>query len=365
MATNITVWTTQTGGAFQDAATTQRWLNVTRRNFVLYGLAQNLPKISPLAGLLLKNSDTQPFQPDFIIQPVYGGLTGTDLTSAQPQWVDATAGTVEIRDFKADVMYAKYTPSILGNAIRFGMFEQAVMQSPLNIIDLLAIKATEVFIQLLSVYANTILGTRGTDDKKFYGLLDLVDNGTAQPTYAQIDRATYPWWNSPIYDYSAIADANLPVYMNIKRVISKYAKEHGHIYGMPHVAVTDFSTFQKVLEGFINFERYIVGEVSNIAEERGYRIKGIDIDGIALFPDPYLTTYTEGTNTYGRIFFLNLDHIRFTTANPFEFYMTDWNFELINGRLSYVSAILLAGQFWTDKPRAHFRIDRVPTLTVI
>ncbi|MEM4625792.1 MAG: hypothetical protein QXJ28_03455, partial [Candidatus Pacearchaeota archaeon] len=304
MPTPITVWQTTTGGTFQDATTTARWLNALRRNIVLYAFAQNLPKISAFANILLRRSDSQPFQPDFIIQPVYGGLTGTNLTNAQPEWVDATAGTLNLADYVADYMYAKFTPSVLGKAIRLNFFELAVMQSPNVIIDQLAIKTTEAHLQMMVAFMNSIMGTRGTNDNKFYGILDIIDDGTNQPNYGQIDRATYTWWNSPIYlGTNYIADGP-PLYLVIKRAIKDYCKEFGNIYGVPGIGITDYDTWLKIAESFMAIEQYVVGNLDQIAEERSYQVKAINIDGIWIIPDAYLSTYQKTigneTKTCGR-----------------------------------------------------------------
>ncbi|MEM4619675.1 MAG: hypothetical protein QW607_05625 [Desulfurococcaceae archaeon] len=367
MPTPIPVWQTTTGGAFQDPQITTRWLNVLRRNIVMYAFAQNLPKISAFANLLLKRSDSQPFQPDFIIQPVYGGLSGTAQENAQPSWVDATTGTLDIKDFNVDVLYAKFTPCILAKALRLNFFELAIMDNPNVIIDTLAVKTTEVHMQMLLTFMQAIMGTRGTDDKKFYGIFDIVDNGVYQPNYGGLDRGIYPWWNAPVYLGTNYTADNPPLFRVIKRVIKDYAKEHGNIFGMPAIAVTDYDTWLKIAESFMAIEQYVVGTVSEIAEERRYETKAINIDGIYIIPDAYLTTYEKTiggqTKTCGRIFFVNLDYIRFTSASPFEFYMLDWVNEFAGGdttkRLSFATALLLAGQFWSDRPRAHFRVDDI------
>lgn len=363
MATPITVWQTQTGGAFQDAAKTAAWLNALRRNIVMYAFAQNLGKISVFSRLLLENSDSQPFQPDFIVQPVYGGLDATNQAAAQPQWIDATSGTINIQDFSADYMYAKFTPSVLGSTIRISLFEQAVMQSPNVIIDRLALKATESHLQMMYAFMNAIMGTKGTAENRFYGIFDLVDNGVYQPVYGQISRATYPWWNSPVFLATDYTGDNPPLYLVIKRALKDYAKNYGHIYGMPALGVTDYDTWQKITESFMQLERYVVGDIKETTDIRSYEIKAVEIDGVRIIPDAYLSTYEKTiggqTKTCGRIFFVNFDYIRFTSASPFEFYVTDWQFELVNNKLSYVTAILFAGEFWTDRPRAHFRLDDI------
>lgn len=365
--TPITVWQTTTEGAFRDPNITARWLNALRRNIVMYAFAQNLPKISAFAQILLKNSDSQPFQPDFIVQPVYGGLSEPDLQNAQPEWINATAGTMSLTDFSANYMYAKFTPAILGKAVRLNFFEIAVMQSPNVIIDQLALKMTEAHLQMMLAFMNAIMGTRGTDDSRFYGILDIIDNGINQPNYGQIDRATYTWWNAPIYLATSYMADNPPLYQVIKRAIKDYAKTFGNVYGMPGLAVTDYDTWNKIAESFTAIEQYVVANLDQVSDLRSYQVKAINIDGIWIIPDAFLSTYQKTINnqtrTCGRIFFINLDYIRFTTASPFEFYVLDWQNEFAGGdstkRLSFATAILLGGQFWSDRPRAHFRLDDV------
>jgi hypothetical protein len=127
-------------------------------------------------------------------------------------------------------------------------------------------------------------------------------------------------------------------------------------------------TFAKIAESFMSFERYMVGDVRNIADIREYNIRGIDIGGIAIFPDPYLQPYTvtvgTSTQTVGDIYFINFDHIFFTGASPIEYYMNEWWSEVVNGKLAFSSLCLLTGQFYTDRPRAHFIIKGVPSMGI-
>lgn len=365
----ITPYVTDIGGGFRDTATLTRWLNVTRRNLLMYALAQNLPKVSALFKLLIEKQDSQPFQHDFVIFPVYGGPDATNQANMQPRYIDFTTGTFTKQDYFVDVEYAKFTPAGLYQTFTVNFFEGLIMESPNNIIDTVQLKIEEAIRQMFLALQTDLMGTRGTNDQKFYGLKDIIDNGVNQPTFGGLDRATHPWWNSPIYNYTDLlgSDTGIPIYAVINRGINKYWNDHGNVYGMPKVGFTDTMTFAKIAESFMSFERYIVGDIRNIADIREYNIRGIDIGGIAIFPDPYLQPYTvtgKTTQTVGDIYFINFDHIFFTGASPIEYYMHEWWSEVVNGKLAFSSLCLLTGQFYTDRPRAHFVIKGVPSMAV-
>jgi len=361
----ITPYVTDIGGGFRDTATLTRWLNVTRRNILMYALAQNLPKVSALMKLLLEKQDSQPFQHDFVIFPVYGGPDTTNQQNMQPRYINFTTGAFTTQDYFVDVLYAKFTPSGLYQTFTINMFEGLVMQSPNNIIDTVQLKIEEAVRQLFLGLQTDLMGTRGTNDQKFYGLKDVVDNGLNQPEFGGLSRTTYPWWNSPVYNFNDLraGDTNLPIYAVINRGINKYWAEYGNIYGVPRVAFTDPNTFSKIAESFVSIERYIVGETRSIADIREYNVRGLDIGGVAIFPDPYLQNYSSGGNYYGDIYFLNFDHLYFTGASPIEYYVHEWWSEVTQGRLAFSSLCLITGQFYTDRPRAHFIIKNVPSFS--
>ena len=358
-------YVTDIGGGFRDSTVLTRWLNVTRRNILMYALAQNLPKVSALCKLLLEKQDSQPFQHDFVIFPVYGGPDSTNQTNMQPRYIDFTTGTFTKQDYFVDVLYAKFTPSGLYQTFTINFFEGLIMESPNNIIDTVQLKIEEAVRQMFVALQTDLMGSRGTNDQKFYGIKDVIDNGVNQTVFGGLDRSQYPWWNSPVFNYQDLIgnDTGLPIYAVINRGINKYWDEYGNIYGLPRVAFTDTMTFTKIAESFMAFERYMVGDVRNIADIREYNIRGIDIGGVAIFPDPYLQSYTnQAGQKVGDIYFINFDHIFFTGASPIEYYMHEWWSEVVNGRLAFSSLCLITGQFYTDRPRAHFVIKGVPSL---
>jgi len=359
----ITPYITDIGGGFRDSATLTRWLNVTRRNILMYALAQNLPKVSALLKLILEKQDSQPFQHDFVMFPVYGGPDSSNQANMQPRYMNFTTGQFTEQDYYVDVQYAKFTPSGLYQTFEVQFFEGLIMESPLNIIDTVQLKIEEAVRQLFLGLQTDLMGTRGTNDQKFYGIKDVIDNGVNQPTFGGLSRSTYPWWNSPVFNYSDLAgNENLPIYAVINRGINKYWKDYGNIYGMPAVAFTDTMTFTKIAESFVSIERYMVGDLRSIAEVREYNIRGIDIGGIAIFPDPYLSNYQVSNSYYGDIYFINLDHIFFTGASPIEYYITEWVNKQVAGKLAWSALALITGQLYTDRPRAHFIIKGVPSI---
>ena len=345
------------GTWYNDDARLQRWLNVSRRNFITYGVAQTLPNVSPLTYVLMKRSSDMPFGGAWAVSP----NLSTDYPAVQ--YVSGASDSFTINDQSVNVVNAVYEPALTVQTVRLSYKELASYQNPNNLVDLLAKKienATRSVFTELCTRTATHDGSPTTTNLP-YGIADIIDNGTNCTDLGQIDRTTNLWWNSPVYDYTALTPDNPPIFRGIQRAIVRYLSQEGNKWGLPTVAFTSYDCFQKIAESFQSFERYVVGDINNIATGRSYEVVGINIQGVNIFPDPYIQPYTAGSNTVSDIYFINLNYLHLDFADPFVFLMDEWRSEIVNGNLSYLSVILTAWNLWTEQPKAHFKLIKVPS----
>ncbi len=345
-------------GTFQgDDARLQRWLNVSRRNFITYGVAQSLPKVSPLTYVLMKRSRSMPFGGAWGVSPVIS------TNYVQPQYVYGDADTFTINDTPVEVVNANYHPALMLQTVRLTYKELASYDNPNNLVDLLAKKVENATRSIFTEMCERTATDDGSPTTSFkpYGIGDIVDNGTLCTDLAQIDRATNLWWNSPIYNYETLNPDNPPLFRGVQRAIVKYLAEFGNAWGKPTVGFTSYDAFQKIAESFQAIEQYKIGDINNIASGRSYEVVGITIQGIPIYPDPYIQTYSVNGKNYSDIYFLNLDYLELVFADPFVFYMDEWVRETVNGRLSYMTVILTSWNLITIHPQAHFKLVKVPS----
>lgn len=340
----------------QDALM-QRLLNVTRRQFITYAVAQTVDRISPIAKVLLDRADSKPFQPAWIIQPVLPDATQYPA----PQYL--TSNQFTIQNYAPNIVNAHFEPALLAQTARIGIYEWSSANSPNAVIDNVALKVADASLSVvreLSLRLATHDGS-ATVNNMFQGMQDAVDNGTLCANFGDIDRATNTWWNSYVFDANSYGAGTIPEYRVVQRVIADYLRLTKGAYGMPHIGFAPFGVWQKLAESFQAMEQYVVGNISDVAETREYETKGIIVNGIPIFPVAELPL-DDIQNKKGRIYFLNLDHIKFTFAEPFNFWLSDWQNEYINGRLTFMSVLLVGGNLWSDLPRSHFYITNMPAI---
>lgn len=340
----------------QDALM-QRFLNSTRRQFITYAVAQTVDRISPVAKVLLDRADSKPFQPAWIIQPVIPDATQYPA----PQYL--TGDQFDIVNYTPNIVNAQYEASLMAQTVRVSLTEMAVMESPNAVIDQVAIKVADASLSVMREIS-TRLATHdesATVNEKFQGMQDIVDNGAFCNNLGNIDRTANTWWNSFVFNADDYGAGTIPEYQVVQRVIADYLRLTKGAYGMPHVGFAPFGVWQKLAESFQAIEQYVVGNISDVAETREYETKGIIVNGIPIFPVAELPL-DDPLAKKGRIYFLNLDHIKFTFAEPFNFWLSEWKDEYINGRLSFMAVLLVGGNLWTDLPRAHFYITNMPSV---
>jgi hypothetical protein len=337
-----------------DATGAKDYLNSLSRAIPPYVVAQNLGKLSPLTRRILANAEVKPISFPFISQPAakktinnvqkvnYQGnfnvpsSIDTDLADMATLYSNLALSTLLVTDFEVKA-YEQGNPNVLYDTVK--------------------LRANETWIGLIDQIATWLLGSRISqteDTTQFYGLRDIIDNGTHCPDYANINRTTNTYWNSYIWNATSVFGNNLNAYVYVMRALSKY-QNVASTMGMPDVGFTSPAVFQALAESFTNIERYIVADPAKLEETRQYEVTGIAINGVPIFPDPYITT--------NEIYFINWSHLRFVFCDGYAVVSSDWKDLSITGKLAYFSFIMFGGQLFCDAPVSCFRLQNMPTAT--
>jgi hypothetical protein len=333
------------------------YLNSLSRAIPSYVVAQNIGKLSPFVRRLLANAEIKPISFPFISQPVakktinnvqkVGADMGftvpsgidTDLADMATAYANLALATLTVTDFEVEA-FESGNPNVLYYTLKT--------------------RASEVWLELMDQLATWLMGTRVSgsteDTNQFYGLQDVIDDGTTNANYANINRSTNPYWNSYLWNAQTLWTDNPPTYVYVMRALAKYQKLASTM-GMPSVGFTNNAVWQKIGESFTNIERYIVADPATLEETRQYQVTGIAINGIPIFPDPYVAN--------NEIFFINWDHLKFYLSDGYAVTSSEWvNLDLV-GKLAYFSYLLIGGQLFADAPVAHFRLQNMPAVSNI
>jgi len=329
-------------------------LNALSRAIPNYVVSQNLGKLSPLMRKLLTISEVKAMSFPFISQPV----AGTSVSHAQYVTYDGVFNVPTSLDVDLTKMPTFYANMILDTLyvtdIEAKAFEAG---NPYMLFNNLKTRASLVWIGLMDTLTTNLTGTRvsGSEDtNKFYGLKDIVDDGTTNANFGNLARGTYSWWNSKVYNATSLWADSPSAYVYVMRALAKYQDECSTM-GMPTCAFTSYGVWQKIAESFTNIERYIVSDTGKLEDTRQYEVTGLIVQGIPIFPDPYLT----GTDIY----FLNFDHLRFDFVDGYVSVVTPWYNMTIVGKLAYLALIVIGGQLWSDAPIASFKLTNMPAVS--
>lgn len=347
-----------TGGAMPDDSIALSYLNSVRRGFVSYAVAQNITKLSPLVKILLDRADQRDWGIPFVVQPV----VGSKVYSAFPMGFTGEYTSSSINP--PNILAAQFNPAEWGVEVRISRNELLMFQNnPLAVVDIVSARSADAFISLMEALTSQLLGSRTTsgveDPLKFYGLKDMIDDGTQCPNYGNISRSTYAWWASDIYNTTSLWSdySTVPAFTLVQRGLSRYINRNSAA-GLPTIGVCSFATFQKIAESFTGvLDKVITQDVTEVLETRSYRVMGIDVNGVPIFPDPWLASDS------GVIYFLNLDHVKLSLAKGLDFVETPFESLRPVQLDQYSSLLVVGGQLWCDAPYSCFKMINFPTVS--
>jgi hypothetical protein len=335
----------------------QDMLNALSRAIPGFVVGQNVGKLSPLMRKLLSIAEVKAMSFPFISQPV----TGTTISHSQYVQYDGAFNVPTSLDVDLTKMATFYANMILDTLyitdVEAKAFEAG---NPYMLYNNLKVRASLVWIGLMNTITQNLTGTRvsgGSEDTtKFYGMKDIIDDGSTNANFGNIARGTYTWWNSKIYNAASLWTDSPPAFVYVMRALSKFQNEVSTM-GMPTCGFTSQAVWQKLAESFTNIERYIVADTGKLEETREYEVTGIVIQGIPIFPDPYLTDNI--------IYFINFDHLKFDFVDGYVSVVTPWYNMTIVGKLAYLALIIIGGQLWSDAPVSCFQLTNMPAVANI
>lgn len=334
------------------------YLNSLSRAIPPYVVAQNLGKLSPLTRRILANSEVKPISFPFISQPVAKKtINNVQLVDYNGSFNVPSAIDTDLAD-----MATVYSNLALSTLLVSDFEVKAYEQGNTNVLyDTVKLRANETWLGLVDQIAQWLLGARtaslGVEDTtRFYGINDIIDDGTLCSNYANIDRTTNTYWNSYIWDATTdlgYVSGTTPAYVVVMRALSKYQRVASTM-GMPDAGFTSPGVFQALVESFTNIERYIVADPAKLDDTRQYEVTGVAVNGVPIFPDPYIT----GTEIY----FINWSHLKFVFCDGYAVVSSDWKDLSMTGKLAYFSFLMFGGQLFSDAPVSHFRVTGMPTV---
>jgi len=331
------------------------FLNALSRAIPSYVVAQNLGKLSPFVRKLLQDADVKAISFPFISAPV----AGTPVQHSQYVTYDGSFSLPSGPDINLTDMATFYANMLLDTLFVTDVEAKAFdAGNPYMLYNSLKARASLIWIGLMDTFATNLTDTRvsgGVEDTdKFYGLKDVVDTISINPNFGNIDRTTKTYWRAKVYNVTSLWTDSVPAYVYLMRALAKYQNECSTM-GMPTCGFTSYGVWQKLAESFTSIERYIVGDIAKLEETRGYEVVGIVVNGIPIFPDPYIT----GTDLY----LLNFDHLKFTFVSGYVSSMTQWFNMFIVGKLAYLSLIIIGGQLWSDAPVSCAKLTNMPAVS--
>lgn len=338
--------------------TAKDFLNSLSRDIPNYVVAQNIGKLSPFVRWLLSEATVKPISFPFVSQPVTGIMD--DATQIVTNDMSFTVPTSERTDLTE---MATFYASLALTKLYVTDFEAKAFESgnPNVLLDAIRTRISSRFLAFMHNLSTWLTQTRvsgGTEDtNKFYGIKDVIDNGTTNPNFGNISRSTNTWWNAYVWDAQSLWTDNPAAYVYVMRALSKY-QHSASAMGMPTAGFCGYHVWQKLAESFVAIEKYIVGDVADIGERREYAVKGILIQGIPIFPDPYFADSNA-------IYFVNFDHLNFKFMSGYDVTVSDWQNLMVTGKLAYLSVLTFGGQLISDAPVSNFVLTNMPVVSNI
>jgi hypothetical protein len=246
-------------------------------------------------------------------------------------------------------MPLKFSPALYIKMISYPYLDITIMmESPLAVVDVVKQRMMDTYQEMFTMLNTTILGSAGSNNLQMLGLQDIIDNGTNQSTYGGLSRSTYPALNSQIYNMSSYT--SLPTYQVIHLALNSFLNDVNQ--KLPDVGITSFAVFNALTTSMTNIERVNIEDPKDILTSRDWSVQAVSVDGVPILPDPNITTNS--------IMFLNLDKLHFGFIPQLCFQATEPESMLPVGQLGYVQAAMIAGQFYSFEPSAHFMAINIP-----
>ncbi len=217
-----------------------------------------------------------------------------------------------------------------------------------NIVDVQMGVVKNSLCEKLSIDALT--NTQAANPLEFNGLAEAIDNGTVAPSYAGINRTTYP------LNWSSFVTYNVPSTASILNTVHNADIQASIAGERPDTYFSTPNLFATTVEGLFNIDRY---EQPMMARAAG----GYDLifNGKPLYIDQYLPTGVAvpagvtppgGTNSGGYFYGLNSSYAKLVCHPDFNFAVDEW--QQAQGNASYFARLYFFGNLVYLKPSSAF-----------
>jgi hypothetical protein len=310
---------------------------LTRRAFHL-PLVVQIYQSSPLLAALLSNADKASGGVSSITVPVQGA------SMVQTQASDFS-GTFNQPQLNQGVWNAEFNLKLMITPVPFLGMEGAVQMNE-AVVPVLAARMNDAG-NSITQYLSQKLWNQATDNgMDIIGLPGAIDNGTNLVTYGNINRTTYPWWQSYV---ASVTGTPMPTRDLMLQYIAATYKTGSE---MPTFGVCGLGTWAALAQDFVGQERYMITpgrSFSDTSEGPSAAFSALMVAGIPIYADP---NAAEGT-----FYFYNSAYGRFHIHEQAAFAFTGFESTLPNMQIGFVGAMVTILEHVITKPSAFGRVS--------
>jgi len=315
---------------------------VTRRAFIPKLVVQ-LYNSTPLLAALIANS-----------QQASGGVSSVTVPVQGAQFVNAQwsdySGSFAQPSVQQGAYNAEFNLKLMITPVPFLGMEGAVQQDA-AIIPLIEARMNDATNVMMDAMA-TSLYQNYTNTQQFIGLPGAIDDGTNLQTYGNINRSTYTWWKSKVYNAGNVN----PTRQNILQYISGTVKNGAEV---PSFGVCGFGTWTLLAQDFVGQEQYVITPGSGFdGDNNGPQaaFRALMVAGVPIYPDPYCPE--------GIVYFVNTNYLNLYIHEQGSFVFTGFESTLPNWQIGYVGAVLMIAELISTKPKSMTRVGSYNSLTL-
>ena len=315
---------------------------VTRRAFIPKLVVQ-LYNSTPLLAALIANS-----------QQASGGVSSVTVPVQGAQFVNAQwsdySGSFAQPSVQQGAYNAEFNLKLMITPVPFLGMEGAVQQDA-AIIPLIEARMNDATNVMMDAMA-TSLYQNYTNTQQFIGLPGAIDDGTNLQTYGNINRNTYTWWKSKVYNAGNVN----PTRQNILQYISGTVKNGAEV---PSFGVCGFGTWTLLAQDFVGQEQYTITPGSGFdGDNNGPQaaFRALMVAGVPIYADPYCPE--------GIVYFVNTNYLNLYIHEQGSFVFTGFESTLPNWQIGYVGAVLMIAELISTKPKSMTRVGSYNSLTL-
>ena len=315
---------------------------VTRRAFIPKLVVQ-LYNSTPLLAALIANS-----------QQASGGVSSVTVPVQGAQFVNAQwsdySGSFAQPSVQQGAYNAEFNLKLMITPVPFLGMEGAVQQDA-AIIPLIEARMNDATNVMMDAMA-TSLYQNYTNTQQFIGLPGAIDDGTNLQTYGNINRSTYTWWKSKVYNAGNVN----PTRQNILQYISGTVKNGAEV---PSFGVCGFGTWTLLAQDFVGQEQYSITPGSGFdGDNNGPQaaFRALMVAGVPIYADPYCPE--------GIVYFVNTNYLNLYIHEQGSFVFTGFESTLPNWQIGYVGAVLMIAELISTKPKSMTRVGSYNSLTL-